>query len=311
MSIVVWTYSESERAANEAGEAGDEVAKKAGGQSVTLEVNAPRAGVHAVSKKLVLRGRAGSLDSPELISEAILRAAKKLNPSVIVVAATRQGREVAARLGAKLGAGCISEASKLSLSNNTLTCERSAYAGKIVARMAAPIPCVVSVKLGAYEPLKSSGGAVEELDVGEIVPKVKVLQRTTKGAGRVDLKSAKTIVSAGRGVKKKEDIAMLERLAELMGGALGCSRPLSSDLGWLSEEHHIGLTGVSVNPDLYLAIGISGQLQHIAGIKDSKVIAAINTDKDAPIFQAADYGIVGDLYRVVPALEKLLASKRR
>ena len=112
-------------------------------------------------------------------------------------------------------------------------------------------------------------------------------------------------------MKKKEDVAMFESLAESLGAAIGCSRPISSDLGWLPEECHIGLTGVSVKPDLYLAIGISGQLQHVAGIKDSRIIAAINSDKDAPIFQASDYGVVGDLYQLVPALQKLLSSRVR
>jgi electron transfer flavoprotein alpha subunit len=129
-----------------------------------------------------------------------------------------------------------------------------------------------------------------------------------KEAANVDLKAAKIIVSAGRGVKKKEDLKMIENLAKALGGSMGCSRPLSSDLGWLPEEYHIGLTGVNVKPDLYIAVGISGQLQHVAGIKDSRIIAAINTDKEAPIFQAADYGIVGDLYQVVPALDKIISK---
>ena len=176
--------------------------------------------------------------------------------------------------------------------------------------MTCAFPAVATVKVGYYPRTASAPGATTEVDVGQVQPRVRVVSRERKAAGAVDLKAAKVIVSAGRGVKKKEDLPMLDELAKDMHGALGCSRPLSSDLGWLPEEHHIGLTGISVKPDLYLAVGISGQLQHTAGMKDSKIVAAINTDKDAPIFQAADYGIVGDLYQLVPAIKKALASRR-
>jgi len=166
------------------------------------------------------------------------------------------------------------------------------------------------VRIGAYPSQTAAGARIQEFEAGDVPTRIKILRATKKESGRIDLRKAKTVVSVGRGIKKKEDLAMVEGLAKSMGAALGCSRPLSSDLGWLPEECHIGLTGISVSPELYLAIGISGQLQHVAGIKDSKVIAAINSDKDAPIFQAADYGIVGDLYQLVPAIQRALAAKK-
>ncbi|MEM3614584.1 MAG: electron transfer flavoprotein subunit alpha/FixB family protein, partial [Nitrososphaerales archaeon] len=126
--------------------------------------------------------------------------------------------------------------------------------------------------------------------------------------GSVNLRSSSVIVTAGRGVKKKEDLAIVEELANVVGGVLAGTRPLVEDLKWLPKERQVGLSGETVKPNLYIAVGVSGQIHHIVGMKDSRVIVAINTDEKAPIFQVCDYGIVGDLYQVVPELTKALKA---
>jgi electron transfer flavoprotein alpha subunit len=310
VSPEVWSYSESEAVSNEVASAAADVARKSSASVVVVEIGASRSGVRGPGTKLLLKGPPGPEVSPEVAAEAIARAARQRQPRAILVGATRNGREVGARLAAKLVIGCLSEVSKVASDGTTLSGERNVYAGKVVAKVECTLPAVATVKVGYYPADNSPAQGESEVDVGAVQALVRVVSREKKAVGAVDLKSAKVIVSAGRGVKKKEDLPMLEDLAKEMHGALGCSRPLSSDLGWLPEEHHIGLTGITVKPDLYLAVGISGQLQHTAGMKDSKVVAAINTDKDAPIFQASDYGIVGDLYQLVPAIKRALEARR-
>jgi electron transfer flavoprotein alpha subunit len=307
----VWAFSESVGVANETVSAAKEAAVACSGQAVVVEVGRVRSSVSSPGKKLVLLGPGLTDESPEMAAEALYLAAKEAKPAVIFVGATRNGKEVASRLAVKLGNGCLPDLSKVSADREMLVGERSEYAGKVMTKLSCPFPCVAAIKVGAYPAFSGSGGVVLEKEVGTVARSSKIVALTKKEASTVDLRAAKVIVSAGRGVKKKEDLEMVGALAKALGGALGCSRPLASDLGWLPEECHIGLTGVNVKPELYLAVGISGQLQHVAGIKDSKLIAAINTDKDAPIFQAADYGIVGDLYQVVPAIQKVLTSRHR
>jgi len=130
----------------------------------------------------------------------------------------------------------------------------------------------------------------------------KLVESRPKTAKGVKLADAPIIVSFGRGVRKKEDMAMLEQFAQMVGGVIGCSRPIAEDLRWLPEEQYVGLSGQKVSPKLYFAFGISGQIQHLTGIRNSRIIVAVNNDPKAPIFEFSDYGVVADLYQIIPAL---------
>jgi len=243
----------------------------------------------------------------EQYAEVLLKACAEFAPSVIMMGSTRWGKEVAARLAGSLGCGCALDCSSVFLDEEkNLVVERLVLGGNANSRERfTSFPAVVAVPANVIPCLpeaSSPGGTVEQKPFEVGPARISLVKTTKREAAGVKLDTASVVVSCGRGLKAKDDIRIISDLAKALNGELGCSRPIAADLKWLPKEHWVGLSGIKVKPKVYVACGISGQIQHLAGMRDSGLIVAINKDKDAPIFKAADYGIVGDLYKVVPEL---------
>ncbi|MBI3763271.1 MAG: electron transfer flavoprotein subunit alpha/FixB family protein [Chloroflexi bacterium] len=241
---------------------------------------------------------------PEPVSAALAQIADSANADTVLVDSTRRGKELAPRLAQKLGAGCVTDAVAVRWENEWRA-DRSALGGNTVAtdRIVSP-RAVIAVMPKVFErgAKEARSGEVAQAPVTADAPPVRVVETRPKGGAGTSLDDAEIVIGIGRGFAKQEDLALAQALAEALGGEVGCSRTLATDFHWLGEDRMIGLSGKRLKPRLYLAIGISGQIQHTVGITGAKLIAAINSDKEAPIFEMADYGIVGDLYQVVPAL---------
>lgn len=230
---------------------------------------------------------------------------KEGGKTLILLSSDRRGKAMAAKLGATLDACVIND---LNAVNEGLF-ERMVYGG-LAQGMEKPATDVVvaTIAPGAFEAAKAGEGSGETVELDFIEPKAKIILRETKPreASSVNIGKAKRLVGVGRGFGKKEDLALARALADAIKAELACSRPIAEGERWMEKERYIGVSGVMVKPEVYFAIGISGQIQHMVGARDSKVIIAINKDKNAPIFKAADYGLVGDLYKILPALAKAL-----
>ncbi|MEA3560032.1 MAG: electron transfer flavoprotein subunit alpha/FixB family protein [Candidatus Thermoplasmatota archaeon] len=245
------------------------------------------------------------------ILETIIR---EEGEDIILIASTKVGKELAPRLAARLDAGCASDSNKLYLQDGALVSERVVYSGNGIAKEKfISYPAVVTIPAKAYDPLPADDSRSGEIIDKDITPteygsKTTNIQKMVSEG--VNVEDAEVIVSCGRGFKNSDDLKLIEELASILhGNALGCSRPIAADLKWLSEDHWIGLSGHKVKPKLYIACGISGQIQHVAGMRDAGTIVAINKDADAPIFNSADYGIVGDIYKVIPMLIDAIKEK--
>lgn len=232
-------------------------------------------------------------------------------PEILLVGSTRNGKPLAARLATRLNTGCVPDCAKLSVNENRrLIGERITYGGNAVAKMTFNSkPQIATVPSRAFEKPtpQTRNGQVIKLDVKIEEPKTQVVERKPLETSNVNVEEAQYLVCCGRGLEKKDDKVLLEELANVLGGQVSCSRPLVEDRKWFTEW--IGLSGHKVKPKLYMACGISGVIQHVAGIRDSKIIVAINKDPEAPIFEIADYGVVGNLYEVLPALKDALKKQ--
>jgi len=279
-----------------------------------LEVSAVLVG-HGISGKATELGQYGAgrvfvadeeklaRYSAEGYASAVRAAVEKSAPVAVFMAATALGRDLSGRLAARLGWGCLADVVRVQIEGGSVVATRPVYSGKALATVdGAGKPVVVTLRPNVFAASIGEGKAeVEALPqvTGDIRAVVKEI--LAKEGGELDVAEADVIVSGGRGIKGPENFALLRELARLLGAAVGASRAVV-DAGWIDHAHQVGQTGKVVSPSLYIACGISGAIQHLAGMSSSKLIVAINKDAEAPIFKVADYGIVGDLFQVVPVL---------
>ena len=238
----------------------------------------------------------------QVYSNAIAQVAQSSGATVIVFSNNVDGKAIAPRLSVRLKAGLVSGALALPDTSNGFVVKKNVFSGKAFANVAINTTIkIISLNPNAYKIVAGDGKAeVVSATVNVDTAKVKVIS-TTKASGEVSLTEAEIVVSAGRGLKGPENWKIVEDLAHALHAGLACSRPVA-DAHWRPHNEHVGQTGIAIAPNLYIAIGISGAIQHLAGVNRSKVIVVINKDPEAPFFKAADYGIVGDAFEVVPKL---------
>jgi electron transfer flavoprotein alpha subunit len=243
----------------------------------------------------------------EAYAAALVKLVQEHQPVVFLMGASSRGRELAPYVAAKLGVGLAADCTEVSVQNGALVATRPALAGNVIAKItySAARPHMATLRRRVFQPMQpDSGRRGQVLSAAAALPEGDIPTQVVEfisQEGQVSLTDAKIIVSGGRGVGGPQGFEPVRALAEALGGAMGASRA-AVDAGWIPYVHQVGQTGKTVQPDLYIAAGISGAIQHLAGMKTSKVIVAINKDAEAPIFKIATYGVVGDLFKIVPAL---------
>lgn len=259
-------------------------------------------GQHGIKKVHQVQNENLKQFDSQVYTKLIAQVAEQTGAKVIVFSNNSSGKSLAPRVAVRLKAGLAAGATALPDTSNGFSVRKNVFSGKAFATVSITSDIkVISLNVNAYTITQAEGTAeVVAFNASVDTPKLKTID-TSKTSGKVSLTEADVVVSAGRGLKGPENWAMVEELADTLGAALACSRPVA-DAHWRPHNEHVGQTGIAIAPNLYIAIGISGAIQHLAGVNRSKVIVVINKDAEAPFFKAADYGIVGDAFEVVPKL---------
>ena len=316
MSILVYTESENgkfKKAALEVVSYAKAIADQMGTSVTAVSVNADdneSLGSYGASKVLSIKNDALNSFNAKAYASVIEQAAKEEGAKVVVVSSSAGSKYLAPILAVGLEAGYVSNVMEAPSSTSPFTVKRTAFTNKAFANTEITTDVkIVGLSNNSFGIVESNGNASVE-DFSPSLPNTGVnVESVDKATDKVSIADAEVVVSGGRGLKGPENWGMVEELAEVLGAATACSKPVS-DLGWRPHSEHVGQTGKPVASNLYIAIGISGAIQHLAGINSSKVKVVVNTDPEAPFFKAADYGVVGDAFEVVPTLiEKLKAFK--
>ncbi len=306
----IWVYSEDTNVAKQLLTAGKLLTESLQQPlcALTLEESAAAELVACGADKVIVLKGEGIW--PESYAAAVAKVMEREDPVALLIGGTMRGKDLAAKVAAHLQSGLVTDAQVLRVENGAIETERMMYGGLAVCT-----ETLSGLALVTIPPRKFEVPQQEESRAGEIVVETvstedamiigNVCPIVRQGA---DISLAEKLVCVGRGLGKEEDMALVRDLAAALGAEIGCTRSVAEDYHWLPSETYIGLSGQKVKPNLYLSVGVSGQVQHVAGIRDSKVIVAVDTNENAPIFAAADYGIVGDLYQIVPLLTKALHS---
>ena len=319
--MAVLVYAESwngsfKKATFEAVSYAAQLANKLGTDVIALTIahqgDANELGNYGANKVLTITDDALNTFNNQAYANAIVAASNHVSADTVVVSNTNNGKAITPIIAAKREAALITNAIELPSSLNPFTIKRKAFSSKAYALYSTDsnqkVISITPNAIGIHESQTSTSVESFSYNVTESDQRLKSIS-TDKATGKIPLTEAELVVSAGRGLKGPENWGMIEELADLLGAATACSKPVS-DIGWRSHSEHVGQTGIAINPQLYIAVGISGAIQHLAGVNASKNIVVINTDPEAPFFKAADYGVVGDAFEVVPKLIEAIKTHK-